>query len=104
MEAFTLETGMELKHIPFDGGAPAIAAMLGGHTDGALVQTTEATPHVLSGEAKALFNSGSYKTEGLEDVPLLSDKGVEVEQDVWTGLIAPPETTRRNCFNFRRSI
>lgn len=92
MEAFSLETGVKLTPIPFDGGAPAIAAMLGGHISGALVQSTEATPHVLSGEARALFNVGSYKTEGLEDVPLVNEKGVDFSQDVWAGLIAPPGT------------
>lgn len=92
MEAWSLETGLTLNPVPFEGGAPAIAAMLGGHIDGALVQTTEATPHVLSGEAIALFNAGSYKTEGLEDVPLLTEKGANVAIDVWTGLVAPPDT------------
>lgn len=91
-ENFTLETGLELTHIPFDGGAPAIAGMLGGHVDGALVQNSEATPQVESGEAKAIVNTGSYKTEGLEDVPLLTDVGVDIATDVWTGLMAPPET------------
>lgn len=92
MEAFTSITGLEVEHVPFDGGNPAIVAMLGGHVDGALVQSTEATQHVESGEAKALFNTGTYKTEGLEDVPLLTEVGVDFHQDVFYGLVAPPET------------
>ncbi|WP_174732396.1 Bug family tripartite tricarboxylate transporter substrate binding protein [Mesobacillus harenae] len=92
MEAFSTQTGVELKHVPFEGGAPALAALLGGHVQGALVQTTEAMPHIESGNMRALVNTGSFKTEGLEDVPLLSEKGVDVASDVWTGLIAPQGT------------
>ncbi len=91
MESFSVETGVKLTHIPFDGGAPTLAALLGGHVDGAVVQTTEAMPHIQSGKLRALVNTGSFKTEGLEDVPLLTEKGVNVSSDVWTGLVAPPE-------------
>ena len=92
MEAFTAETGAKLKHMPFEGGAPAIAALLGGHVDGALVQTTEAMPHLESGHLRAIVNTGSYKPEGMEDIPQLTDVGVNVSSDVWTGLIAPKDT------------
>jgi tripartite-type tricarboxylate transporter receptor subunit TctC len=92
MEAFTAETGAKLKHMPFEGGAPALAALLGGHVKGALVQTTEAMPHIESGKLRAIVNTGSYKPEGLEDVPTLTEVGVDVASDVWTGLIAPKDT------------
>jgi tripartite-type tricarboxylate transporter receptor subunit TctC len=92
MEAFSAETGAELKHVPYEGGAPALAALLGGHVQGAVIQTVEAMPQIESGEIRALVNTGSFKSEGLEDVPLLTEKGVDVASDVWTGLIAPPDT------------
>lgn len=92
MEAFTAQTGVELTHVPYDGGAPSVAALLGGHVKGAVVQTVEALPHVQSGSVRALVNTGSYKAEGFEDVPLLTEKGVDVASDVWTGLIAPKDT------------
>lgn len=92
MEGFSKEAGVELKHVPYDGGAPALSALLGGHVQGAVVQTTEALPHIESGKLRALVNTGSFKPEGLEDVPLLTDKGVDVASDVWTGLVAPQDT------------
>ncbi|WP_202079024.1 Bug family tripartite tricarboxylate transporter substrate binding protein [Caldalkalibacillus salinus] len=92
MEAFTAETGAELTHVPFEGGAPALSALLGGHVEGALVQTTEALPHIQSGELRPIVNTGTFKPEELADVPLLTEKGVDVQSDVWTGLVAPEDT------------
>ncbi|WP_209124153.1 tripartite tricarboxylate transporter substrate binding protein [Alkalihalobacillus sp. BA299] len=92
MEAFSLETGVELTHMPFDGGAPSIAALLGDHVMGAVVQTVEAIPHVEAGSVRALVNTGTLKTEGFEDVPLLTELGIDVGFDVWTGLIANGDT------------
>jgi len=94
MEAFSAETGVKLKHVPYEGGAPAVSALLGGHVDGAVVQTLEAYPQIEAGELRALVNTGSFKSKGYEDVPLLSEVGVNVASDVWTGLIAPPETPK----------
>ncbi|EWG09959.1 Bug family tripartite tricarboxylate transporter substrate binding protein [Cytobacillus firmus] len=92
MEAFSAQTGVKLKHVPYEGGAPALAALLGGHVQGAVIQTVEAMPQIESGEIRALVNTGSFKSSGLEDVPLLTEKDVDVASDVWTGLIAPPDT------------
>ncbi|MDX5475014.1 MAG: tripartite tricarboxylate transporter substrate binding protein [Bacillaceae bacterium] len=94
MESFSNETGVELTHVPYDGGAPAIAALLGGHVQGSVVQTLEALPHVQSGSVKALINTGSEIADGFEDVPLLKEKGVNVASDVWTGLVAPQDTPK----------
>ncbi|MEH7442654.1 tripartite tricarboxylate transporter substrate binding protein [Bacillus sp. JJ1122] len=94
MEAFSAKTGVKLKHVPYEGGAPALAALLGGHVQGAVIQTVEAMPQIESGQIRALVNTGSFKSKGLEDVPLLKEKGVDVASDVWTGLIAPPDTPK----------
>lgn len=89
MEALSAGAGVELTHVPYEGGAPAITAALGGHIDVTVNQSTEGTPHVESGELRGLVNVGSFATKGLEDVPLLSEKGVDVALDPWNAVVAP---------------
>lgn len=89
MEAFLRETGLEMTHIPYEGGAPVITALLGGHIDVGVNQSVEGIPHLESGEIRALVNTGSYAPKGLEDVPLLRDKGIDVGLDVWNAIVAP---------------
>ncbi|MBT2757852.1 tripartite tricarboxylate transporter substrate binding protein [Mesobacillus foraminis] len=89
MENLMTKTGVKVKHVPFKGGAPALTALLGGNLEGALVQTPEAIPHIEEGTLRPIWISGTFKPEELKDVPLLTEKGVDVEPDVWTGLMAP---------------
>lgn len=89
MENLMTKTGVKVKHVPFKGGAPALTALLGGNIEGALVQTPEAIPHIQEGTLRPIWISGSFKPDELKDVPLLTEKGVDVKPDVWTGLVAP---------------
>lgn len=89
MEAFESEAGVELTHVPYEGGAPAITALLGGHIDASLNQSVEVIPHLESGAVRALVNTGTFVSKGLEDVPLLRDVGIDVGLDVWNGIVAP---------------
>lgn len=91
MENFTSKTGVKLKHVPFSGGSPALTALLGGNIMGALVQTPEAIPYVEEGSLRPIFVTGSFKPEALKDVPLLTEKGIEVAGDVWTGIVVPKD-------------
>ncbi|WP_134702780.1 tripartite tricarboxylate transporter substrate binding protein [Ammoniphilus sp. YIM 78166] len=91
MENFTVKTGAKLKHVPFQGGSPALTALLGDNVKGAVVQTTEALPHIQEGTVRPLFIAGTFKPEELKDVPLLSEKGIDVKGDVWTGIVVPKD-------------
>jgi tripartite-type tricarboxylate transporter receptor subunit TctC len=89
MENLMTKTGVKVQHVPFKGGAPALTALLGGNIEGALVQTPEAIPHIEEGTLRPIWISGSFKPDELKDVPLLTEKDIDVKADVWTGLVAP---------------
>ncbi|RFU70900.1 tripartite tricarboxylate transporter substrate binding protein [Peribacillus saganii] len=89
MENVQVKTGLKTKHVPFKGGAPALTALLGGNIEGALVQTTEGLPHIQEGTLRPIWISGTFKPDELKDVPLLTEKDIDVEPDVWTGIVAP---------------
>lgn len=89
MEALNTAAGIQTKNVPFDGGAPAVTALLGGHVHGAVVQPQEAIAHIDSGALRALVNVGESKIESFKDTPLLKEKGIDVAVDVFNGIIAP---------------
>ncbi|MDQ0218163.1 tripartite tricarboxylate transporter substrate binding protein [Peribacillus cavernae] len=88
LEGIALKDGLKLKHVPFDGAAPAITALLGGHVEGAVVQVHEAKPHVDSGTLRILANTGTTKSESIKDAEFLEDKGYS-GLNAWTGIVAP---------------
>ncbi|PZE19678.1 Bug family tripartite tricarboxylate transporter substrate binding protein [Paenibacillus xerothermodurans] len=91
MEGVALKDGLKLKHVPFDGAAPAITALLGGHVHGAVVQVHEAKPQVDAGALRILANIGTSKAEAIKDVPLLHERGY-IGYNAWTGIVAPKGT------------
>jgi len=91
MEALNILEGIQTQHIPFEGAAPAMTALLGGHVDGTVVLVMEAKPYTDSGEFKVLANLGTAKTEIYPDAAFLKDKGF-VGLDSWIGVVAPKGT------------
>jgi len=91
MEALSSEAGIETENVPFDGAAPAITALLGGHVQGAAVQFQEAKAQIDAGAIRPLVNLGSKNIKGYEDITLANEKWPEVTLDVYTGLIAPKD-------------
>jgi tripartite-type tricarboxylate transporter receptor subunit TctC len=91
IEALSAAAGVKTKNVPFDGAAPAVTALLGGHTQGAAVQIQEAKSQIDAGEIRPLVNVGSKTVEEYKDIPLAKDKWSDVSFDVYTGLIAPKD-------------
>lgn len=90
MEGIALKDGLKLNHVPFDGAAPALTALLGGHVEGAVVQLYEAMPHVDSGDLRILANTGNTESETVE-LPMVKDMGY-IGLDAFTGVVAPKGT------------
>ncbi|GAB7386682.1 tripartite tricarboxylate transporter substrate binding protein [Bacillaceae bacterium] len=93
MEALSQFYGIQAKHVPFEGAAPAMTALLGGHVQGAVVLVQEAKPHTDAGEFRVLANLGTTKIDAYKDVPFLKEKGF-VGLDTWSGVVAPKNTPK----------
>ncbi|MCO4251199.1 Bug family tripartite tricarboxylate transporter substrate binding protein [Pseudarthrobacter raffinosi] len=96
MTALSSAAGIETKNVPFEGAAPSVTALLGGHVQGAAVQSFEAMAQMKAGTVRALVNVGSSPIKGYEDVPLASEVWPDVEYDVFTGLAAPAGVCEEN--------
>ncbi|OLN22107.1 hypothetical protein BTO30_11485 [Domibacillus antri] len=89
MEALNAAANIKTKAVHFESGGETVTAVLGGHTQGASLLPQTAKEYVKSGDFRILANLGSYKPEGHEDIPLLKEKGLDAEVDVFTGVVAP---------------
>jgi tripartite-type tricarboxylate transporter receptor subunit TctC len=88
------QTGIKAKNVPYDGGGPALLAVLGGHADvtGGLV--TALLPHINSGKLRALAILDHKRDAKLPDVPTAKEEGVDVVNLMWRAVLAPKGTPR----------
>lgn len=92
-ELFKLMAGVDLVHVPFKGGGPAILDVIAGHTQIIITSLTGVMPHVNSGRLKVLGVGSAKRTASLPDVPTIAESGVPgYETSIWYGLFAPAGT------------
>jgi len=83
------KAGIKFNHIPFDGAAPSIAALMGGHIDAVVSAPMEVMSGVKGGKLRVLAVMGDKRSESFPDVPTLKEKGVDYAMVQWGGFIAP---------------
>ena len=89
-ELFKHMTGTDIVHIPYKGGAPAIADLVAGNVELMFESTNSIAPHVRSGRVRALAVTGRKRSLSLPEVPTLDESGVPgYEVNAWSGVIAP---------------
>jgi len=92
-ELFKLEAGVDMLHVPFKGGGPAMIDVIGGHTKLLFSSLVQTTPHIKSGKLKPLGTGGLKRNPVLPDVPTIAEAGVPGYEAVnWWGLVAPAGT------------
>ena len=92
-ELFRLTAGVDLLHVPFKGGGPAMIDVVGGHTKLAFATSITAAPFVRSGKLRALGVGGKTRNPVLPDVPTVVEAGVPgYEVSNWIGIVAPAGT------------
>ncbi|MFM1653174.1 Bug family tripartite tricarboxylate transporter substrate binding protein [Brevibacillus sp. B_LB10_24] len=90
--AFEDKSGVKLRHIPYEGAAPAVTALLGGHVEAVMVSPAEVSAHVTSGKLKMLGVMSDERLEHMKDVPTLKEQGVDLSVSTWRGLGVPKDT------------
>jgi tripartite-type tricarboxylate transporter receptor subunit TctC len=93
MELFARGAGIELTHIPYKGGKPAIADVLGGQLPLVAVNAVEVLPLVKDGKLRVLAALSAQRVSTLPDAPTISESGYPgFEASVWHAFIAPKGT------------
>jgi tripartite-type tricarboxylate transporter receptor subunit TctC len=81
-------------HVPYKGGAPALAATMANETQFYFGPLAGMTPFIEAGSVKALAVSGEARSPGLPDVPTMRESGYPKYQSIgWFGLMAPAGTS-----------
>jgi len=80
---------LDFKLVPYEGGAPAVAATLGGHTQ-AFIGVAEAIPHIRDGSMRGLATFLSERMPGLPEIPTLKESGYNVVVESRLAIYGPP--------------
>jgi len=91
-ELFKMMAGLDLVHVPYRGGGPAIADLLGGQVDVTFAVVTTAIEYIRSGKLRALAVTSATRQEALPDIPSVADFLPGYEASGWFGLFAPRNT------------
>jgi tripartite-type tricarboxylate transporter receptor subunit TctC len=95
IELFARAAGIDLQHIPYRGGSPAITDTIGGQVPLVAVNALEVLPHVKSGKLKVLGVLSANRSANYPDVPTMAESGFPgFEASVWYGLVAPAATPK----------
>ena len=88
-------TGVDVIHVPYRGGGPAVVALLGGEVQLCFGNIPAARPHLNSGRLKAIAVAGAKRTSMMPQVPTLIESGLpEFEYTTWYGFFVPARTPR----------
>ena len=82
-------TGMQLNHIPFQGGAPANNALLGGHIGYKFDVVSETAELHRSGKVRVIAVTGATRDPQVPEVPTLREQGVDMEATAWFAMYGP---------------
>jgi tripartite-type tricarboxylate transporter receptor subunit TctC len=92
-ELFKIQAGIDLLHVPYKGGGPAMMDLIGGQADVSVGSLIQMLPHIRSGKLKALGTTGTRRAAVLPDVPTVAEAGVPgYEATNWWGILAPAGT------------
>jgi tripartite-type tricarboxylate transporter receptor subunit TctC len=93
MELLAQKTGIDIVHVVYPGSAQAITAILGGHSDMAVLPAAVVMQHVKAGKLKIVASAN--RSPLLPGVPSLKDHGLsEFEIDTWFGFVASSKTPK----------
>jgi tripartite-type tricarboxylate transporter receptor subunit TctC len=89
---FMSQAGIDVVHIPYKGGGPAMADVMGGQAQMVMPSLIQVVPHIKSGRLKALGVSGTRRSSLLPDVPAIAETLPGYESENWWGLLVPAHT------------
>ena len=91
-ELFKLKTGVDIVHVPYKGGGPAVSDAIGGQVQLAIVSMPAALQHVKSGRLRAIGIASDKRSIAAPDIPTIAEQGVDCVVNSWYGALVPAKT------------
>jgi tripartite-type tricarboxylate transporter receptor subunit TctC len=88
-ELFKLTAGVNLVHVPYKGGGPAMQDVIGGHVKIMFSSLIQTTPFIKTGQLRALGTGGTKRSPVLPDVPTIGETVTRYDAENWWGIVAP---------------
>ncbi|MDB5650723.1 MAG: transporter [Hyphomicrobiales bacterium] len=93
LEAWSGQAGIQMQHVPYQGGPPAVLAAVNGEVDLTLISPAASLPQITHGALRALATSASTREKELPDVPTAAEAGFpNFHARQWIGLVTTPGT------------
>ena len=89
---FLKAAGLQMRHLPTNGGGPALTAILGNNSQVLVSSIAAASGQMKAGKLRALAQFGEKRASSAPDVPTLKELGYDVEFSLWVGVFAPKGT------------
>jgi tripartite-type tricarboxylate transporter receptor subunit TctC len=104
-ELFRLSLAPDLIHVPFNGGGPAIAATVAGHTLVSFGAVTPAVPFIRDGKLRALAVTSKMRAKVLPETPTMAEAGYpDVEGTSWVAIVVPARTPKEIISQLNRMM
>jgi tripartite-type tricarboxylate transporter receptor subunit TctC len=107
-ELLQQETNVDMQHVPYNGGAPALADVMGGRIDIYIATVAEALSHIQAGRLRPVVAMSTVRIPAMPHVPTLDEAGVPelsgFELEDWGGLLAPAGTPPHVVAKLNQSI
>src|SRR6195256_720580 len=95
IELFNLMAGTKLVHVPYKGGGPAMADLVGGQIHLIFATTASAVPQIKAGRVKGIAVTTAKRSALMPELPTISEAGLTgFDANNWYGLVAPAGTPR----------
>jgi tripartite-type tricarboxylate transporter receptor subunit TctC len=91
-ELFKVRAGVDLVHVPYRGGAPAVNDLIAGHLKAMFLTPVSGLPHIRAGRLAPLAIAAAQRFELMPEVPTMAEAGVPIEAAYWIGMAAPAAT------------
>ncbi len=104
-EWFKNLAGIDIVHVPYKGGGPAMAAVLTGEVQMTFSNLSVALPQIKAGKLKPLAVTSVKRKDALPNVPSLDEAGLKgFDANAWVGLLAPARTPRNIVAKLNRDV
>jgi tripartite-type tricarboxylate transporter receptor subunit TctC len=104
MEIFASAAGIKLFHVPYQGGGPAVTALLSGQVEALASGPAAAIGQIKGGKMRALASWSTERLKLLPDIPTFKELGYDAEFYIWSGVFAPAGTPAPILAKLREAV